>query len=464
MDQPFHPLRRADQPAGAAADGLPGRAHGMAAAGRAGVREHERHGSGGAAVQNHGQDLRNHVAGPLKHHHIADTDVLAGDLILVVQGRPRNQHAAHVHRFQFGHGRQRAGAPHLDPDLLQDGRGLFGGKLPRHGPAWRAPDKTKAPLQAKVVQLVHHAIDVVGQAGAFRGNLRLERVGLVLAAEPAGQRVDREPPVPQPLQIIPMRVGHLFACLALCVGKQGKPAPRGDPGIELAQAAGGGVARVGENLPARFGLGLVQGEEIRLGHEHLAADFDQRGRPAFQGCGQGRHRAEVRGDVLTLGAVAARRAAHEMAVLVGQVDRQPINLGFAHEGQLPRQSQEAPGAVAELPELRRIEGIVQRQHGHPMAELGEPRFRCAADTAGRRVRAYQVRKPGLDRGIPPAQRVIGRIGDFRGVLLVVGAIVVGDLRCQACQFLGGFSFRQRFDGRQGGLRGVIHGAVAVCRE
>ena len=48
---------------------------------------------------------------------------------------------------------------------------------------------------------------------------------------------------------------------------------RGDFGIELAQAACGGIARIGEGLLAGFELALVQRGKIGFEHQHFAAHF-----------------------------------------------------------------------------------------------------------------------------------------------------------------------------------------------
>ena len=153
--------------------------------------------------------------------------------------------------------RQRAGAADLDADVLQHGHRLFRGELPGDRPARRAADEAEPALQREVVDLVDHAIDVVAEAGAFHSDLRLEGRGLGLAVQLARQRVHLEPPVAQTLQIVPVRIGNRLARLALGIGEQRQRPLRGDARIELAQAAGGGVARVGEHLLAGRGLRLV---------------------------------------------------------------------------------------------------------------------------------------------------------------------------------------------------------------
>ena len=100
MDQPLHALRGADQrrrcsaapprPAGAPRGcRRPGRCRGTRRAAR--VRR--------PALQHDRDDLRDHVAGALQHHGVADADVLAGDLVLVVQRGVLHQHAADIHRL-----------------------------------------------------------------------------------------------------------------------------------------------------------------------------------------------------------------------------------------------------------------------------------------------------------------------------------------------------------------------------
>ncbi len=127
----------------------PGGAHGKAAADRAVIRGDERLGTGGAALGHHRDDLRDHVAGALQHHGVADAHILAGDLVLVVQRRARDQHAADIDRRQPRHRGQRAGAADLDVDVFQHGGGLLGGEFPGDRPARLAADEAQPALQAR---------------------------------------------------------------------------------------------------------------------------------------------------------------------------------------------------------------------------------------------------------------------------------------------------------------------------
>ena len=113
-------LRRTDQPAGAAphhvgaAGLLVGLAHRLAAARRADLGHLVGLGALGPLVEHDAHHLRDHVAGAAHDHRVADADVLARDLVLVVQRGVGDDHAAHRHRLELGGRRERAGAADLD--------------------------------------------------------------------------------------------------------------------------------------------------------------------------------------------------------------------------------------------------------------------------------------------------------------------------------------------------------------
>ena len=86
MLQPLDRLGRADQAAGAAPRDHARLAHREAAAHRAMIRELVRLRVGRAALGDHADNLRDHVAGALHDDGVADAHVLARDLVLVVQG------------------------------------------------------------------------------------------------------------------------------------------------------------------------------------------------------------------------------------------------------------------------------------------------------------------------------------------------------------------------------------------
>src|SRR5205823_15107221 len=112
-------------------------------------------------------DLRDHIAGSADDDRIADAHVLAPHLVFVVQGRVGDRDAADEHRFQARHRRYRAGAPDLNLDGDDFGGHLFGRKLVRDCEARRPRHEAEALLLREIVDLVHDAVDLVGQRVAL---------------------------------------------------------------------------------------------------------------------------------------------------------------------------------------------------------------------------------------------------------------------------------------------------------
>ena len=110
----------------------------------------------------HRDDLRNHVAGALHEHAVADAHVLALDLVLVVQRRARNADAADAHRPQPRYGRERSGAPDLHLDGFDDRHLLLGWELHGDRPARGARQVADLLLELEPVHLRHRAVDLDG--------------------------------------------------------------------------------------------------------------------------------------------------------------------------------------------------------------------------------------------------------------------------------------------------------------
>src|SRR5262249_22658631 len=148
-------------------------------------------------------------------------------------------------------------------------------------------------------------------------------------------RIDAEAPVLEQLQVFAVGLPRAWLRLAPGIGEEAQRSARRDIGIELAQGAGGGVARVGEGLLARRLLARVHLLERLALHVDLAAYVerprDRIWHPAFELVRDVLHGAQVRRDILAGRAVAARRADRERAVLVAQADRQAVDLGLARE-------------------------------------------------------------------------------------------------------------------------------------
>ena len=284
MDQPLDALRRADQAAGAAPHRLAGRAHRVAAADRADLGEHEGLRVLRPPFGHHGNDLRDHVAGALQHHGVADADVLAGDLVLVVQRRVLHQHAADIHRLEPRDRRQRAGAADLDADVAAARSSPVRRGTSRRSPSAARGRRSRAGAAAPGRRPCRPRRRCRSRGRSVPRRSRAWKAAASASlVQQARQRVHLEPPVAQALQIMPMGIGHRLARFALGIGEQRQRPLRGDARIELAQAAGGGVARIGEHLLARpAACASFSFEEVGLGHEDLAADLDQRRRAALQ--------------------------------------------------------------------------------------------------------------------------------------------------------------------------------------
>ncbi len=448
MDQTLDDLRFALQAAGAAANCFALGLHRQAAANVAMILRLPFGQIAGPFFEHHLDHLRDDVAGALDHHPIAGAEILALDLVLIVQGRPADHDTAHRHRLQHGIGGDRAGAADIGADFQQLGDRPLGGEFMGDGPARAAADLAQALLPVEPVDLVDHAVDVVGQAGAVGAQGVTEIAQLGGAVAHLGARIDLEAPGAELFEKFPMGSADRLADFALGVAEQRQGPGGGDGGIELAQRAGRRVARIGEQgLLAGLGALLVQTEEIGARHINLAAHLQHRRRRALQGLRQILQGLEIGGDVLALDAVAARGALDETAILVAQADRQPVDLRLGDEFDhlLGGQAEKAADLGLEINDILVAEGIVERQHRPRMAHLAETLGRRRADLAARAVLAHQLGKALLDGDVAQAKRVILGVRGQRRVLLVIGDVELVDLRGQTRQFLGGLLESQILD-------------------
>ncbi len=281
-------------------------------------------------------DFRDHVAGAAHDHGVADAHVEARDLVGVVQGRVGHGDAADEHRRQPHSRRRRAGAADVDLDRLDRGLLFLRRELVRDRPARRAADEAEFALAGEVVELVDDAVDVERQRVALLADARVVGETTVGTARGVDQLADRKSPLVQLLQRRRMRRRHRLAAFdhAERVGVERQRTLRGDARIELAQAAGGGVARIDQrlDLAVRRARRFVVRLEAGARHVDLAAHFQHLGPAcATQPQRDRLDRAQVRGHVLAAFAVAARRAAHELAVFVAQADREAVEFRLDRE-------------------------------------------------------------------------------------------------------------------------------------
>ncbi len=345
-----------------------------------------------------------------------------------MQGGVGDDDAADRDGLELGDRGQRAGASDLDLDRLEHGRRPLGRELVRHGPARAARDEAEPLLEGEIVDLVDHAVDVVAEARALSLDLAVTGEHLRRRAAEFRQRVGRQAEALHGVDGAELRRREAFADLAPGVGEEGERARGGDGGVELAQRAGGEVAGIGVDRLAGLGLTGVERGEIRLAHENLAARLED-SRRAVQAVRDDGDRAHVGGHVLALEAVAARRRLDELAVLVAQAARKPVDLrlGGHGEGGALRHAQKAAHAGAELLDLLVGENVAEREHRHGVADFGEFLRRRRADLAVHRLRVGEFREGLLERGVAAAQLVVFGVRNGRRVLAVIAPVVLGDL-------------------------------------
>src|SRR6266478_3628413 len=231
------------------------------------------------------------------------------------------------------------------------------------------------------------------------------------------------------LQRLPVGREARAADLADAVADEVERARGGDRGVELLQRPRGGVARVREHgLPGLLALAvqLLEGLERQV---DLAADFEELGglpRLAPQAERHAPDGPDVGRDVLADGPVAARRADGEDALLVDQLDRDPVDLRLGHvlDALAP---QELPHPLVEGRHLLGRGDVLQGEHGLAVADGGELGRRRGAHALGGRVGRAQLGMRLLERLQAAEERVVLRVGDLRVVEHVVAEVVALEL-------------------------------------
>lgn len=131
--------------------------------------------------------------------------------------------------------------------------------------------KAQVELLLKAVHLYDHAVDVVVQVTAMFERLGTELVDLGRRGATSHVGVDAKAGATQPIKELALAVDVQRVGIGDSIDKGSEIAARSDLGVLLTQAAGGGIARVGEGI-APLGIGLiVQAHKAALGHVDLAA-------------------------------------------------------------------------------------------------------------------------------------------------------------------------------------------------
>ncbi len=360
-------------------------------------------------------------------HRVADTHVLAGDLILVVQRRQPDGGTADEDRVQLRERSGTTGAPDAHHDPAEHGRLLLGRELEGNGPPRRAAREAELVALGEVVDLHHCTVDLVPEGMPVGLDPLTEVVDGVDRHQLLDVLVDREPEFTQPPERLVVRAQRGSTVLyPELVGVEREVARRGDARILLAQAPGRRVARVGEETFAGIALTPVELLERGQRHEHLAPHLEpRRYRATVQSRGNRRDRGDVGGHVFAGLAVAPGRGTNQAPLLVQQRHREAVELGFTDEAHRVGDHPLDAGVPGE--QLGAVERVVERQHRHDVPHRRE---------GGRRRRAHlgQRRVCGRELGVLLGQRrelahqhVEFRVGDLGVVVAVVTLAVVPDL-------------------------------------
>ena len=260
-------------------------------------------------------DLGNHVAGLLENHVIADPDVLAPDLVEVVEGCAGDRRAGDLRRGEVGHRRQRPRPPDVRDDVLDDRFDLLRRELVGDRPAGRPADDAEPVLLIEPIHLDHDAVGLVRKLvalvapGLREGDDRLDvEPGLAIGVDGEAEGVE------------PVERGRLggdlrrASLLEELVGP-GRQQPVGrNLRVLLAEGAGAGVAGIRIQREAGlFALGVDPGE-LRFRHEDLATGVEGGG--CLEAVRDGLDRPEIGGHVLARRAIAPGGSLDEAAALV----------------------------------------------------------------------------------------------------------------------------------------------------
>ncbi len=380
-------------------------------------------------------DLGNHVAGTPDDNPVADLQILAPDLVLIVQGGIADRDPADEHRLQARHWCELAGAPDLHLDVEQPGDDFLGGKLVRDGKARRTRGTAQQFLPVEAIHLVDDAVDFVGQLRTpvqqtvMKGEQSLD---IIRARALAGHRkTEVQKPLQQRTlgrrQFDPVRLPQR-------VGKKPQRPLRRDRSIELAQAAGGGIARIDEFVPVGLALARIDAGKILTEQQHFPAHLEHSGGDARQAQRNRAHGAHIGGDILSRRAVSARRRLHEQTPFITQADRQSVIFRFGCPDQLSgrqtRSAQPLAYALIEGAHFGLVQRIAQREHRHPVPDRRKGAGRCAGYPLRRRIGRNQPGMITLDLLQFAKQPIVFGIGHAGRIEHVVFVVEPCDQRTQ----------------------------------
>ena len=160
-------------------------------------------------IEDHADDLRNDVAGTLHPHGIANSNVLAADFVFIVQGGPTHRDAGDAHGVKHRGRGQRAGAAHVEGDVLNDGDALLRRELEGDGPARMVRGAAECLLQRQIVDFHDNSVRLVIQVVAPRFEFSAEGNNLIDGCAGCRAGIDAAAGLRQRLQGFPVGINRI---------------------------------------------------------------------------------------------------------------------------------------------------------------------------------------------------------------------------------------------------------------
>src|SRR3984957_8500341 len=280
------------------------------------------------------EDVRDNFAGAFDQDGVSSVNVEAANFIEIVQRGFDHGDAADLHRLENGEGREHAGAADADHDFAQQCGFLVRLILVGDGPARRFRGVAELVLQTDFVDLDDDAVDVEAKLFAFGVPFGDVLLDLRQAVAKFPIVADFETHFAESFENFGVAFFRDAAIDQQVVGEEIEVARFGDVGVEDADRAGGGVARIGVAFGADGVLLLVHGVESLAGHDRFAANFERAGQAGFLEMffidpeRDGANGAHVGRDVFAGGAISASDGANQRAIFVNQRHAEAIKFMF----------------------------------------------------------------------------------------------------------------------------------------
>ncbi len=239
--------------------------------------------------------FRNDVTSPLDQYRVADPDVLAVDLVLIVKGGTADSDAAYVYGSENCYRCYGARSPHGSFDILNKGCSLLCLKLSGNGPAGRAASRSQPVSQTCVVDLDDDSVDFIRESIALILPFTEIDDSFLDPFAYVHIRIDGKAPRCEGSKGVPVGWRRETLGIAQFIAKEFQWSLGGNGRIQLAQTAGGGVSGIGERRLILLQPCFIQAIEAALLDECLASNLHNRWdrHAAARGC---EVRTQTKGD------------------------------------------------------------------------------------------------------------------------------------------------------------------------